>query len=183
MKNLYQWALMPLLCLILSAVNTNQLGGALPITNFTFKVSSNSVAFTNLSLDADSFLWFFGDGNTSTPAAPVHDFMAAGDYLVTLMVASDCGTDTLTALINIMTTSTEDINSTMILQISPNPNNGIFTLHLAGEPMDEIDLKVYDVLGQVVLSKAIGFGKGSFDGEIEIGVVSGLLLVGDFCKG
>ncbi|MFT6021295.1 MAG: hypothetical protein ACI9CQ_004102, partial [Saprospiraceae bacterium] len=31
--------------------------------------------------------------------------------------------------------------------------------------------------------KAIGFGKGSFDGEIEIGVVSGLLLVGDFCKG
>ena len=42
------------------------------------------VAFTNQSLNADSWLWDFGDGQTSTLENPVHAFSASGSYTVKL---------------------------------------------------------------------------------------------------
>ncbi|MFK8023182.1 MAG: PKD domain-containing protein, partial [Ilumatobacter sp.] len=37
----------------------------------------------------DAYLWDFGDGTTSTEAAPIHTYAAAGDYTVTLTVTDD----------------------------------------------------------------------------------------------
>jgi len=54
------------------------ISGSLPLT----------VTFSNTSLGADQFLWEFGDGVTSTLAAPTHVYTIAGDFTVTLTAAN-----------------------------------------------------------------------------------------------
>lgn len=55
-----------------------------------------AVQFTNNSTDADSYLWHFGDGQTSTDINPSHSYSHYGDYNVTLIAYGDCGADTTT---------------------------------------------------------------------------------------
>lgn len=51
------------------------------------------VRFENLSKNAKTFLWDFGDGTTSTESDPVHSYPQAGYYDVRLTVANDIGKD------------------------------------------------------------------------------------------
>ena len=58
------------------------------------------------SVDSDgsiaSYSWDFGDGNTSTDAAPTHAFANAGDYNVVLTVSDDDGaTDSIAAMVTV----------------------------------------------------------------------------------
>lgn len=54
------------------------------------------VTFTNLSTGAATYQWDFGDGNTSTLAAPVHAYSSFGVYTVSLIVTNASGcSDTL----------------------------------------------------------------------------------------
>jgi gliding motility-associated-like protein len=47
-----------------------------------------AVAFTNTSTLADSYLWNFGDGSTSTAVNPTHTYNSKGDFTVTLTATS-----------------------------------------------------------------------------------------------
>ena len=58
-----------------------------PIATFQYEVSQTNprqVTFTNYSLNAETYLWNFGDGNTSTVKNPVHTFTRFGSYRVEL---------------------------------------------------------------------------------------------------
>lgn len=54
------------------------------------------VQFTNSSTAAYTYLWDFGDGNTSTVANPTHAYASAGTYTVSLTATGADGVDTLT---------------------------------------------------------------------------------------
>lgn len=55
-----------------------------------------SVQFTNNSVQAVSYQWDFGDGNTSSLPSPLHVYNSPGFYTVTLIVSNAAGcTDTL----------------------------------------------------------------------------------------
>jgi len=49
------------------------------------------VRFTNLSSFADTYLWEFGDGESSTAFAPVHEYNATGRYVARLTATSRAG--------------------------------------------------------------------------------------------
>ena len=70
-------------------------GGAIPPSvGFTAKQSETNYleySFTNSSINADSYLWDFGDGNTSTEQNPTYTYAAADVYTVTLTASSDGG--------------------------------------------------------------------------------------------
>ena len=51
----------------------------------------NNFTFNNLSTGAASFLWLFGDGNTSTLQNPSHSYTTAGNYSVKLIVTNSNG--------------------------------------------------------------------------------------------
>lgn len=58
-------------------------------------VAPHQVSFTSTSTGAiDEYLWAFGDGTTSTNAAPTHTYERAGDYSVSLTVTGPGGTST-----------------------------------------------------------------------------------------
>ncbi|MCY7409367.1 MAG: PKD domain-containing protein [Chitinophagales bacterium] len=67
-----------------------------PVTSsFTYVTFGLSVAFTNLSTNAVSYLWTFGDGAISTEANPFHTYAANGLYHVCLIAYDQLGnTDT-----------------------------------------------------------------------------------------
>ena len=85
----------------------NPLGCDLPIL----------VNFTDLSFNADSYLWDFGDGDTSTLQNPSHQYLAAGTYNVQL-ISTGCGVnvaDTFVTSVVITTTGS-------ILNVDPAQN-------------------------------------------------------------
>jgi|GEM_PF-1058317 len=59
-----------------------------PIANFAFSPANlntgEKIYFENLSADAESFEWSFGDGNFSSAYNPVHRYMSGGTYTVQL---------------------------------------------------------------------------------------------------
>ncbi len=48
-----------------------------------------------------SYLWDFGDGQSSTEASPSHTYMQGGAYTVTLTLTNDAGSDSRTATVNV----------------------------------------------------------------------------------
>ncbi|MCI5058791.1 MAG: PKD domain-containing protein, partial [Flavobacteriales bacterium] len=53
-----------------------------------------SVYFSDTStVGATSWLWDFGDGNTSTQQNPTHNYAVGGTYTVCLTATNSCGTD------------------------------------------------------------------------------------------
>lgn len=54
-------------------------------------VAAKTISFDNRSEKASSYLWEFGDGTTSTAAAPDHRYFQSGDYLVTLTATNEKG--------------------------------------------------------------------------------------------
>lgn len=74
-----------------------------PTAAFDFVVTGNTLQITaNNSSLASSFVWDFGDGNGSTEAAPSHSYAQSGLYTVQLIAVGDCGSDTITAPIEIL---------------------------------------------------------------------------------
>ncbi len=57
-----------------------------------YSVADKQVAFTALAHNADTYLWDFGDGNTSNEPNPVHIYENGGYYSVTLTVTGGTGT-------------------------------------------------------------------------------------------
>ena len=73
-----------------------------PTTNFTSIVTDLEVVFTNLSVNADSYEWNFGDGNTSSEENPIYTYAESGNYTVTLTATNDCGSVTFTQDISVL---------------------------------------------------------------------------------
>lgn len=86
-----------------------------PVADFTFVADDRLVSFTNTSSDADStalsYLWNFGDGQTSTEQNPQHEYAADGSYNVSLTVTDD------TELSAIKTTTVQVVDIDIVLEV------------------------------------------------------------------
>ncbi|MFK8056199.1 MAG: peptidylprolyl isomerase [Saprospiraceae bacterium] len=80
-------------CLALFATATILFSAcAKPIAKFTSDLSDNTapatVKFANESVKAETYIWDFGDGKTSTEPNPSHRYTVSGNYLVTLQASA-----------------------------------------------------------------------------------------------
>ncbi|MEM8525571.1 MAG: PKD domain-containing protein [Bacteroidota bacterium] len=74
-------------------------------------------SFTNTSTDATSYLWDFGDGNTSTEESPTHVYETPDMYTVTLEVTSDVG---LSASLEKSIDIQAPVTAAFTLEVDPN---------------------------------------------------------------
>jgi len=68
--------------------------GASPSVGFSYAVSDTNalvVTFKNLSQNASTYYWQFGDGTTSTDTLPTHVYVTSGRYTVKLVARSSAG--------------------------------------------------------------------------------------------
>jgi len=63
----------------------------LPGVNEPLEFSEALFSFTNQSANGTAYTWDFGDGSTTTEAAPSHRYALPGEYRVTLVVTNDIG--------------------------------------------------------------------------------------------
>ncbi|MCX7954086.1 MAG: PKD domain-containing protein [Bacteroidales bacterium] len=73
----------------------------LPQANFTYIANDLTVNFINLSINATSYQWYFGDElipiiPSDTTENPTHTYQQYGEYNVTLIACNECGCDTIT---------------------------------------------------------------------------------------
>jgi len=83
---------------IATYVNVSLAPAASPDAQFTGTVTDNctgTVQFTNTSTASTNFVWFFGDGATSTQTNPTHTYTANGTYTVKLRALNCKGKDSL----------------------------------------------------------------------------------------
>ncbi len=70
------------------------------IANFNVTKNGQVFNFTNLSPNAKTYYWDFGDGNLSTNQNPAHIFPGFGTYKVCLKVTNDCGVDSICKMVS-----------------------------------------------------------------------------------
>lgn len=73
-----------------------------PKANFSTRVEKNVVSLRNLTESGSTYVWNFGDSNTSVWTNPEHAYTAAGTYTVTLIATNACGRDTFVKIVEIL---------------------------------------------------------------------------------
>ena len=117
-----------------------------------------SLVFMNTSTGTDStstYSWNFGNGKTSQEENPSMYFGINTTFEVTLIVTNQCGADTVTKTIEIITT---DIAGDLQKAISlyPNPSNGSFELAFDQIQLEDVSVAVLGVNGQRFFVENIG---------------------------
>ncbi len=79
----------------------------LPVPAFTWNHDGLTVEFSNLSENAGSFLWDFGDDTQSMETMPMHTFSEPGTYYVTLTATNNCGNSIITDTLSLFGSSPE----------------------------------------------------------------------------
>lgn len=76
-----------------------------PMANFSFSGSNKYppcvVTFNNLSQNASSYYWDFGDGTSSTRVNPTHEYKEGGKYSVSLKAVENGESDLITKTVNV----------------------------------------------------------------------------------
>jgi PKD repeat protein len=123
-----------------------------PIANFDFTATSNSVTFNNLSTNAISYKWDFGDGDTSITFNPEHTYATIGNYMVTLIAYYCNFSDTITQAINI--SGTTGLNGVLKpnnkIKLYPNPFTTSTTLSYSNKVLSKASIIIYDSYGNIV---------------------------------
>ncbi len=127
-----------------------------PIANFSFNQNQSTFDFTNNSTQADDYVWFFGDGDSSLIESPQHIYGTPGEYYVTLQ-ASKCGRlDTYLDTVSI-TLGVSDFVSNAHLSVYPNPSSSYVNVEITGlnTPSNRV-VYLYNTTGHLMRTKVVG---------------------------
>lgn len=72
-----------------------------PVADFSYTVNGGFVQFTNLTKNATSYNWTFGNGGTSSQENPSVTYSANGNYTVTLTAKNANGENTVSKTVSI----------------------------------------------------------------------------------
>jgi PKD repeat protein len=98
--------------------------GVPPKAAFDFTVTGQQVNFVDMSTDATSWQWSFGDGATSNVRSPVHVYTVAESYTVTLAASNAAGSATANKVVVIA---------------PPKPPKAAFTVAVTGQQANFVD--------------------------------------------
>lgn len=122
---------------------------------------NNTVSFSNLSLNASSWTWYFSDGDTTTVRNPVHTFVLPGTYQVILVTKSSNGCyDTL--VYNLVVK--EDIAYFIPSAFSPNDDLVNETWSPIGISLGDYEFTIWDRWGEKIFS---GDKDHPWDGHVQ----------------
>lgn len=125
-----------------------------PTVDFSVIKTGKTIACTNSTAtasDTTSYLWDFGDGNSSTEQNPEHTYATDGNYTVCLTVTDDCVVDSTCSQVIINTVGISE-NWLENIGVYPVPVQDV--LQINGLQFNEAyTIRVVNQLGQQVYTK------------------------------
>jgi len=139
-----------------------------PIADFSYLPDNDpafagNYFFTDASIDADSCLWDFGDGDTSTASNPEHRFDYPGIHTISLTAFRENGcTDTETKIIEI------DFFKGLFIPNAFTPETGTHEVRVfkpIGTGLSQFTIQVYNTWGKLLWESSAINEKGEPTGE------------------
>jgi hypothetical protein len=139
----------------------------IPMASISY-TSSASAYFFNGTASANagssaSYVWDFGDGSpVSNDANPTHTFpwsspSSLASYMVSMIVANDCGSDSTVLEVTPNIWGTNESKEAPAYRVYPNPTDGLLNIEFEANDAEQVSLKVYNLTGQVVSTSSVNF--------------------------
>ncbi len=118
---------------------------------FAMTQSNNTVSFNDLTGNATSWNWTFGDDSTSNLQNPVHTYLSNGFYNVCLVVSDSCSSDSTCDSVTILGLGAAGVNVLPVsLSIYPNPITDEATISFDVSVTSEVSVTIADLQGRVI---------------------------------
>ncbi|MCK6694302.1 MAG: PKD domain-containing protein [Thermoanaerobaculia bacterium] len=126
-----------------------------PLADFSYAMLGGGlVSFTNLSSNADSYTWYFGDSTAAVQSKDaLHQYAQAGVFTVTLVADNFCGTAVLQKTIEVLLTEAPFVNRQSHFKIFPNPTAGVVHIESLHFTPGAARAEVFDLNGRSVLAQ------------------------------
>ncbi|HZG01534.1 MAG TPA: PKD domain-containing protein, partial [Chitinophagales bacterium] len=133
-----------------------------PAAAFNMTSDNGTYDFTSTSTNATSYNWNFGvSGAASTDANPTYTYATGGTYTVTLIATNNCGADTTSQQISVVT-GIGNLARSIGASLYPNPTKAFATLAFEVTAAQHIRIELTDIVGRVLNTVANGtFAAGS----------------------
>lgn len=119
------------------------------------------VNFTDQSTGATTWVWDFGDGNSSTSQSPAHTYAAAGTYTVSLTINGTC---TIQQSITVGPTSIANVEDKPFdADLIPNPATDQTTLSIEKPLADDMTVELIAVDGRIIQTYFMRAGETALD--------------------
>ncbi|HRN57565.1 MAG TPA: PKD domain-containing protein, partial [Agriterribacter sp.] len=123
----------------------------IPTAGFTFSPQqpqeNTPTSYTNTSMNAISYKWYFGDGDTSVQANPVHQFNSTGDFNTCLIAYNQYGCpDTACQIVSAIVSPLIAVANAF----SPNGDGVNDKVYVRGYAIGKMDFRIYNRWGQLV---------------------------------
>ena len=141
------------------------------ISGVEYDLSQATFSFTNTSQFADTYLWYFGDGSSSTEENPIHTYLSVGNDTVILIASNQYCTESDTFVFIKIVSWNDIVFPTGFTPNSDGANDLFKELYKKG--VVSLSYKIYNRWGSLVFET--GSTNGVWDGkqngeDCEVGV-------------
>lgn len=143
--------------------------------DFAF-LSGSEVSFTSTASNADSVVYDFGNGSSSSDPNPTFDFGSPGDYTVTMIAYNSCSTDTIT--VNLKAVGLKHLLDLQTFHMYPNPASNHVILEMDVLKRGNMQIEIVGVNGQTLIHQGVDVVDGHISHRIDFSSLStGMYLV------
>lgn len=131
-------------------------------------------SFTDNSLNADSVVYDFGDGNFSLDANPSNTYAAVGTYTVCQYVFNDCNVDTLCSSDVVITgVGIRNVSDNISFSVFPNPTSSNLAISVDLVNEDELTVQILSMIGNTIYSETLtNNGTRNFTQVIDVSALA-----------
>lgn len=129
-----------------------------PEPDFDFQIDGLTVVFTNLSADANDYVWNFDDGNSSQEENPSHTYAQPGSYQVNLNASNANCSKAISKTVTLVPNSQNTAELEKKGLIFPNPTDALLYFRSSNPDWQTLEWQLYNELGQ-------SLSRGSFVNE------------------
>jgi PKD repeat protein len=139
-----------------------------PTAEFSVQTNFGTAIFSNQSLLATSFIWDFGDGQSSTEQNPTHIYANSGDYVALLNASNECGNRITAHPVQITLVGiAETTHKKADFRLFPNPTNGLFTIKIESHKSESAQIIVMDLLGRILANHSVDLQYGTAEIKLD----------------
>jgi PKD repeat protein len=139
-----------------------------PLAGFEIENNDPTISFINISVDAETYFWDLGDGETSNEENPVHTYLEDDDYNVSLIASNQNCSDTTIQLVVIGTTGIENFEGVNGLELYPNPATEMINISFESTRSQVIKFSIIDLYGRKIWSKNVRVSPGNYNESIDL---------------